>query len=121
MKIEVNVLILVCVTILIISAIKKPKSTETFLDACQYHQLPGSEAGEVVAMKQNYDGRTGIELEKEKITPQSYRASWIRRPEPRYKMECSVDAHLNRKCWWKPIYTDFYPNLRGNQQNMISP
>ena len=31
------------------------------------------------------------------------------------------DKNANKKCEWKQIYNTFYPDLRGEQKNMISP
>jgi hypothetical protein len=106
--------------ILIYFIFYKHKCTEKFMNACQYYHVPGIKYGEQQNLKQQI-GRPGIEVEKEKLYPTQYRANWVRHPEPRFKYECHVDDKLNRKCKWTPIYTKFYPDLRGEQENMIAP
>jgi len=120
MKIEQNLLIITCVIILLLYVFNKDKCTESFLNACQYYNIPEIKYGEQQTLVQEF-GRPGIEIEKEKLYPSQYRAAWVRYPEPRYQYECTVDKHLNRRCKLTPIYTNFYPDLRGDQQNMIGP
>lgn len=120
MKTENNLLMIACLVIFIIFIFHKPVSTESFLNACQYYQIPETKYGETLELTEQH-GRPGIDVEKEKLYPDKYRAAWIRYPEPRYKYECTIDKHLNRRCKWTPIYTTFYPDLRGEQTNMMLP
>jgi hypothetical protein len=119
MQSEKKFLILFCLIIILLSIFHKRCNIENFINPCQYHKFD-NDTSYIQNLKQQY-GRPGIEVEKEKLHPSQYRASWVRGPEPRYKFICNIDEHLNRKCYWKPIYTKFYPDLRGDQENMISP
>lgn len=120
MKIEKNLLIVTCLIIFFVFVFHKQTCTEDFINACQYYHIPDIKYAEKNKLMQQH-GRPGIEIEKEKLYPEQYRASWVRHPEPRYRYVCTVDKHLNRKCKWEHIYTKFYPDLRGEQENMISP
>jgi hypothetical protein len=119
MNIENKLLILICFGIFILYTCHKQQDIESFLNPCQYHQLSPQYA-RTHKLKTQY-GRPGIEIEKEKLYPAEYRTSWERFPQIKYKFVCNLDEHLNRKCHWVPIYTKFYPDLKGEQENMISP
>lgn len=119
MNIENKLLFLVCFVIFIIFIYHKQHNIESFINPCQYYNINPSYA--TIHKLKTQIGRPGIEVEKEKLFPVEYRASWERFPQPKYKFVCDVDQHLNRKCQWIPIYTKFYPDLKGEQENLIYP
>ena len=120
MKIDNYMLILLCLVIFIVYIVRNPCNTETFINACAYHNQQYPVYGYANQLKPQI-GTTGLELMHNNIDDIEKRASWIRNPEPRYQYQCEFDNSLNKKCKWNQIYTEFYPNLRGNQKNMISP
>lgn len=115
MKIDGLMLIILCLVIFVFYLVKNPSNTETFINACQYYNQNQPVYGYSNKLESQV-GTAGLDLMHEKIDNPSKRAGWIRNPEPRYQYQCTVDKHLNRKCWWKPIYTSFYTDLRGEQK-----
>lgn len=121
MKIESKILYLLCFVVFLLFICHKHTNIESFINPCQYYQTSlNSQYAQINKLKQQI-GRPGLEVEKEKLYPSEYRASWERYPQPKFKFTCDVDEHLNRKCQWIPVYTKFYPDLRGDQENMIGP
>lgn len=119
METENKLLILVCVIILIFFTCFKHNNIEEFINSCQYYNL-GDVHGYDNRLKKQI-GRPGIEVMNEKLSSPQYVAGWLRRPKPVYKYECKLDENLKNNCQWTQIYKNFYPNLRGNQENMIQP
>lgn len=39
---------------------------------------------------------------------EEYKRLPVRYPEPRFQMVCSVNDHLQRKCFWKKVYKNYY-------------
>jgi hypothetical protein len=120
MKFDGYILLFMCIAIFGIYLIKKPYSAETFINACQYHNQQFPIFGYDNQLKPQV-GTAGLDIMHDNINDIQKRASWIRNPEPRYKYQCGFDKNANKKCEWKQIYNTFYPDLRGEQKNMISP
>lgn len=39
---------------------------------------------------------------------EEYKRLPVRYPEPRFQMVCSVNDHLQRNCYWKKVYNNYY-------------
>ena len=115
MKIERNLLIIVCIVIFVMFMCHKQSDIEGFVTSpCQHYNV-GTSYGDNNELKQQI-GKPGLDVMNEKLNTPSHRASWIRKPSPVFKYHCD-----NFGCKWEKIYDEFYPNLRGNQENMIKP
>lgn len=92
----------------------KQNNFEPFMNPCQYYNF-GTNYGNINELKQHI-GQPGIDIMRENISSSEYRTSWIRNPAPVYKRKCDQSG-----CVWEQIYNKFYPDLRGNQENLINP
>lgn len=114
MKIERNLLIIFCGVILLMFTFHKQTNIENFISSCKYYDID-AEYGQQNELLQQI-GKPGLDVMNEKLSNYKYRAGWIRKPSPVHKYSCD-----NSGCSWKQIYKNFYPDLRGDQENMITP